>query len=38
VAINPDNLAALLATARELELSPVLPIPLESLNNLVLLR
>src|SRR4030067_50543 len=38
VAMNPDNLAALIEAAKELKLSPVLPIPLESLRDLELLR
>ncbi|MDD2721142.1 MAG: hypothetical protein PHH47_07540 [Gallionella sp.] len=38
IAMNPDNVSALIDTARELELSPVLPVPLESLNNPELLR
>jgi len=38
VAMNPDNLAALIGTARELGLAPVLPVPLESLNDIELLR
>jgi len=38
VAMNPDNLAALIGTARELGLAPVLPVPLESLNDVELLR
>ena len=38
VAMNPDNLASLIETARELKLSPVLPVPLESLGDLELLR
>jgi hypothetical protein len=38
VAMNPDNLAALIDAARELKLSPVLPVPLESLRDLELLR
>ncbi len=38
VAMNPANLGALIETAKELELSPVLPVPLESLSNIELLR
>lgn len=38
VAMNPDNLAALIEAAKELKLSPVLPVPLESLRDLELLR
>jgi len=38
VAMNPDNLLALIETAKELKLSPVLPVPLESLRDLELLR
>jgi hypothetical protein len=38
VAMNPDNLAALIEAARELKLTPVLPVPLEALNDLDLLR
>jgi len=38
VAMNQDNLAALIEAARELKLSPVLPVPLESLGDLELLR
>lgn len=38
VAMNPDNLASLIETARELRLTPVLPVPLETLNDLELLR
>lgn len=38
VAMNPDNLAALIEAARELKLSPVLPVSLESLHDLELLR
>ncbi|MDD5384177.1 MAG: hypothetical protein PHG89_04780 [Gallionella sp.] len=38
VAMNPDNLAALIDAAKELKLSPVLPVPLESLGDLELLR
>lgn len=38
VAMNPDNLAALIETAKELKLSPVLPVSLESLRDLKLLR
>jgi hypothetical protein len=38
VAMNPDNLSALIETAKELKLAPALPVPLESLNDLELLR
>ena len=38
VAMNPDNLASLIETARELRLTPALPVPLEALNDLGLLR
>ena len=38
VAMNPHNLAALIDTAKELKLTPVLPVPLESLANIELLR
>lgn len=38
VAMTPDNLAHLVEAAKELKLSPVLPVPLESLNNIELLR
>lgn len=38
VAMNPGNLAALIDAAKELKLSPVLPIPPESLRDLELLR
>lgn len=38
VAMTPDNLAHLVETAKELKLSPVLPVPLESLNDMNLLR
>ena len=38
VAMNPDNLAALIEAARELKLSPVLLVSLESLGDLELLR
>ena len=38
VAMTPDNLAHLIETARELKLTPVLPVALESLNDLPLLR
>ncbi len=38
VAMNPDNLASLVEAARELRLTPVLPVPLEALNDLELLR
>jgi len=33
VAMNPNNLTHLIETARELKLAPVLPVPLESLND-----
>lgn len=38
VATSPDNLAALLDAARELELTPVLPVPVEALADIELLR
>lgn len=38
VAMTPDNLASLIETAKELKLSPVLPVPLDSLRDLELLR
>ncbi len=38
VAMNPANLNALIELAKELELKPVLPVPLESLSNIALLR
>lgn len=38
VAMNPDNLKHLIEAARELKLTPVLPVPLEALNDLELLR
>ncbi|MGH8559110.1 MAG: hypothetical protein ACRESZ_16970, partial [Methylococcales bacterium] len=38
VATNPENLAHLIDAARELGLTPVLPVSLESLANLELLR
>lgn len=38
VAMQPDNLAGLLLCAKALALTPVAPVPLESLNNLTLLR
>lgn len=38
VAMNPDNLASLIDAAKELKLAPVLPVPLDSLGNLELLR
>lgn len=38
VAMNPANLAALIDTAKELKLTPLLPVPLESLGNIELLR
>lgn len=34
VAMTPENLAALVNMARELSLTPVLPVPLETLGNL----
>jgi len=37
VAMNPDNLAALIEAAKELKLTPVLPVPLDSLRDLDLL-
>jgi hypothetical protein len=38
VAMNPTNLAALIETAKDLKLTPVLPVPLESLSDIELLR
>ena len=38
VAMNPANLASLIAMTKELKLVPVLPVPLESLNDIELLR
>jgi hypothetical protein len=38
VAMNPNNLASLIETAKELKLTPVLPVPLASLADLKLLR
>lgn len=38
VAMNPDNLSALIEAAKELKLSPVLPVPLESLRDPELMR
>jgi len=38
VAMHPANLAALIETAQELNLTPVLPVPLETLSNIELLR
>jgi len=38
VAMNPANLASLIALASELKLVPVLPVPLESLKDIELLR
>ena len=38
VAMQAENLNALIAMAQELKLSPVLPVPLESLLNLNLLK
>ena len=38
VAMTPDNLAHLTETAKELRLAPVLPVPLQSLNDIELLR
>jgi hypothetical protein len=38
VAMTQNNLAHLIDAARELKLAPVLPVPLESLNDLELLR
>ncbi len=38
VAMNPENLASMIDTAKELKLTPVLPVPLESLSDLELLR
>ena len=38
VAMTPDNLAHLTETAKELRLAPVLPVPLQSLTDIELLR
>ena len=38
VAMNPDNLSSLIAAAEELDLTPVLPVPLKTLGNLELLK
>lgn len=38
VAMNPENLASLIDTASELKLTPVLPIQLEALSDIELLR
>jgi hypothetical protein len=38
VSMNPDNLSSLIETAKELKLTPVLPVPLEALGDLELLR
>lgn len=38
VAMTPANLDALIATAQELRLSPVLPVPLDSLKDIELLK
>ncbi|HEU0187901.1 MAG TPA: hypothetical protein VFR06_08415, partial [Gallionellaceae bacterium] len=38
VAMTPQNLSALINTAKELKLTPVLPVPLDSLNDIELLR
>jgi len=38
VAMNKNNLTALIEAAKELKLIPVLPVPLESLNDLELLK
>ena len=38
VAMNPENLTSLIEAAKELKLSPVLPVPFESLRDLELLR
>ena len=38
VAMNPANLDALIETAKELKLTPMLPVPLESLSDIELLR
>ena len=38
VAMNTENLSALIEAAKELKLSPVLPVPIESLLDLELLR
>jgi hypothetical protein len=37
VAMTPGNLSALVAMARELDMTPVLPVPLEALSNVDLL-
>ena len=38
VAMNPGNLASMIEAARELKLTPVLPVPLKALADLKLLR
>lgn len=38
VAMDPNNMTALIEMAKALELQPVLPVALESLNNLALLK
>lgn len=38
IAMNPANRAALIEMAKELKLTPVLPVPLEAFNDLDLLR
>jgi len=38
VAMNPANLAAMIETAKALQLTPVLPVSLESLSDIELLR
>lgn len=38
VAMTPQNLSALIDAAQELKLTPVLPVPLDSLSNIELLR
>ncbi len=38
VAMQPDNLAALIGMAQELKLTPVLPVPLETLNDITQLK
>lgn len=38
IAMNPENRAALIEASKELKLTPVLPVPLEALNDLELLR
>ena len=38
VAMNPGNLLSLISAARELDLAPVLPVPLEALGDLELLK